>query len=361
MTDTPAPRKRAPRKRAAKAVAAKPISEAPDVDPTPVEGKPDDTVTATLEFDEATAEQWREAFKLGPMLIAPGGISPSIHNCLLQIMDHVGVQRKTSLNRQGSGYNYRGVDQVMNALYPALLANRVTIVPQLVEKHTGSIEVGVDRRNMGWAEVTMAYTLTAPDGSSVTWIAPGAAFDAGDKAISKACSVAYRTAIIQGLCLPTDEVDPDSETYERSDNEPVNAGLAARKRAEWEAQQQANTQEQRQEQAGEENQAPQPQQEKQDENQTLAPDLAEARKVMWATAQKLGWQWRPLCNRFKADHGCEPSGSDAETVQSFTAQIVKEAEAEEDRAKELVKSELGGKEVEPQQTFESKPGSERLL
>jgi len=44
--------------------------------------------------------------------------------------------------------------------------------------------------------------------------------DSGDKATAKAMSVAYRTALLQTLCLPTDDVDPDAETYVRSEPAP---------------------------------------------------------------------------------------------------------------------------------------------
>ncbi|STD70276.1 ERF family protein [Corynebacterium renale] len=37
----------------------------------------------------------------------------------------------------------------------------------------------------------------------------GEATDYQDKAVAKAHSVAYRTALLQALCLPTDEPDPD--------------------------------------------------------------------------------------------------------------------------------------------------------
>ena len=40
--------------------------------------------------------------------------------------------------------------------------------------------------------------------------------DSGDKATAKAMSVAFRTALLQALALPTDEPDPDSQSYERS-------------------------------------------------------------------------------------------------------------------------------------------------
>lgn len=50
----------------------------------------------------------------------------------------------------------------------------------------------------------------------ITCITQGEAFDSGDKATAKAHSVAFRTAMLQTLCLPTDEKDPDVDTYERA-------------------------------------------------------------------------------------------------------------------------------------------------
>ena len=126
----------------------------------------------------------------------------NIHDAILAVMEHVGAVGKTGFNPQGN-FNFRGVDAVVNAVYPALLLYGVSIAPQLVQHSTSEVAVGKNRTPMSWAEVVICYTLTAPDGSSVQWIAPGAAMDSGDKAVSKACSVAYRTALLQGLCLPT--------------------------------------------------------------------------------------------------------------------------------------------------------------
>lgn len=281
-----------------------------------------------------------------------------IHGCIVRLMKGIGAVRKTRRNEQGSGYDFRGVDDVVNAASPGLKALGCTITPKVVDKDKGWAEVGNNRSWMGWAEVTMAYTITAPDKSQVVWEAPGFAFDSGDKAMSKACSVAYRTAFLQGLCLPTDSRDPDQDTYHVSqrddgDTAPVNAGKAAQARAEWEAQQREARA------ATPEPQEPTNQAQAGEEDQTRAPDLNEARTEMWRLARDIGWQWHSLVNRFKSDHdGKEPSQTDAATVQAFTNELLKEAEQEED-AKRLVESELGGKEVE---SFpESKPGSERLI
>lgn len=122
-------------------------------------------------------------------------------------------QRNTGPN----GYAFRGIDAVMNAVGPALRDAGLVVLPDVREFHYGELLTGKDRRPMGHARVVVAYTFVAPDGSSLTCSAPGEAFDSGDKATPKAMSVAFRTALLQALCLPTDEPDPDESTYERAE------------------------------------------------------------------------------------------------------------------------------------------------
>jgi hypothetical protein len=62
----------------------------------------------------------------------------------------------------------------------------------------------------------VTYRFTAPDGSHLETTVAGEAQDYGDKATPKAMSVAFRTALLQALALPTDEPDPDTATYETS-------------------------------------------------------------------------------------------------------------------------------------------------
>jgi hypothetical protein len=73
---------------------------------------------------------------------------------------------------------------------------------------------------MGHAQVEVTYTFYGPEGDSFTAKVPGEAMDVGDKATSKAMSVAYRTVLIQALNLPTGDPEPDSSDYERSSRAP---------------------------------------------------------------------------------------------------------------------------------------------
>jgi hypothetical protein len=81
---------------------------------------------------------------------------------------------------------------------------------------------------MGHVRVKVAYTFYGPAGDSVEGEVVAEAMDAGDKATSKAMSVALRTFLIQALCLPTDEPDPDQESYERASTQQAHGHEAPR-------------------------------------------------------------------------------------------------------------------------------------
>ena len=64
------------------------------------------------------------------------------------------------------------------------------------------------------ARLVVTFSVYGSEGDPITGTVAAEAFDSGDKATAKAMSVAYRTFLLQLLCLPTDEPDPDSFTYE---------------------------------------------------------------------------------------------------------------------------------------------------
>jgi ERF superfamily len=156
----------------------------------------------------------------------------TIYEALAAVMaevDHVAKRER---------FTFRGIDATVNAVGPALRKHKVIVVPDVREFHYGEILVGKDRTPMGHARLIIAYTFYGPEGDSIVASAAGEAFDSGDKATPKASSVAFRTALLQALALPTDEPDPDSHTYERPPAEElVNTvpPLAAAKARAWTA------------------------------------------------------------------------------------------------------------------------------
>lgn len=134
---------------------------------------------------------------------------------LSQVMAEVGAVRKGDRNNQ-QNFSFRGIDAVTNAVSPALRKAGVIVTPQVIDYQYGSVTVGSKGTVMGHVKVMVRYTFHAPDGSSLETIVPAESFDSGDKATAKAMSVAFRTCLLQTLCLPTDDVDPDATSYERA-------------------------------------------------------------------------------------------------------------------------------------------------
>jgi hypothetical protein len=142
---------------------------------------------------------------------------PTVHEALAAVMTDVSAVKKGDRNAQ-QGFNFRGIDAVINAVGPALRKHGVTVSPRVDLYEYGTVTVGQPpkERQMGHVRVLVTYTFFGPAGDSLPAQAPGEAFDAGDKATPKAMSVAFRTALLQALALPTDEPDPDSHAYERA-------------------------------------------------------------------------------------------------------------------------------------------------
>ncbi len=139
----------------------------------------------------------------------------NIYQALAEVMKKVSSVAKRDRNQQ-QGFSFRGVDAVVNAVAPQLRKIGVIVVPLVESTEYGTVEIGKNRTPMAHVSVTVTYRFYGPDGTHIDCRVPGEAMDSGDKATSKAMSVAFRTALLQALCLPTDEVDPDAAAYERS-------------------------------------------------------------------------------------------------------------------------------------------------
>lgn len=129
------------------------------------------------------------------------------------------VQKKDRNEHQR--FNFRGIDAVVNAVGPALRNHGVVMLPEVQSCEYTVEQFGSNRTSMGHVQVLVKYTFIGLSGDSVSVISAGEATDSGDKATAKAMSVALRTALLQTLCLPTDEPDPDHYTYERSEVQEV--------------------------------------------------------------------------------------------------------------------------------------------
>lgn len=148
----------------------------------------------------------------------------NVQQAWADVMTDVRALSKGQRTDSGTRFNFRGVDDVMNAVGPVLRAHGVSVVPTAVthQPENYSTKSGTAMRNV---TVIVSYAIHGPAGDTMPGAAAGEASDAGDKATPKAMSVAFRTFLLQSLCLPTDERDPDMEQHERA-AEPTPAELA---------------------------------------------------------------------------------------------------------------------------------------
>lgn len=139
--------------------------------------------------------------------------TPTVHQALNKVMGEVQAVKKDSKN-QAQKFNFRGIDAVINAVGPALRKHGVTVLPEDVDVHRSN---GTTSNGKQTAEVVIkvTYRVYGPAGDSIHGKVAAEAMDFGDKAIAKAMSVAYRTFLLQALTIPTDDPDPDGESFER--------------------------------------------------------------------------------------------------------------------------------------------------
>ena len=121
---------------------------------------------------------------------------------------------KDRKNTQGSGYAFRGIDDVYNALAPFLAKHGLCILPRVLNRES------VERQSKAggalfYITVEVEFDLVAEDGSKHTIKTYGEAMDSGDKATNKAMSAAYQYACMQSFCIPTEgDNDADAQTHQ---------------------------------------------------------------------------------------------------------------------------------------------------
>jgi hypothetical protein len=131
---------------------------------------------------------------------------------VIAVMNEVSSVAKTGKNT-AQGFNFRGIDAVMNAVGPAFRKHGAFVVPTVI----GNTADTVPSKNGGSLNVVrlnVEFAIYGQEGDPIVGSVASEAFDSGDKATAKAMSVALRTFLLQVLCLPTDEPDPDSQSYE---------------------------------------------------------------------------------------------------------------------------------------------------
>lgn len=122
---------------------------------------------------------------------------------------------KNRKNTQGSGYMFRGIDDVYAAISPLLAAHGLCVIPRMIER-TQVDRVSQKGGALFYVTVKAEFDfVSAADGSKHTACTFGEAMDSGDKATNKAMSAAYKYAAFLTFAIPTEgDNDADSTTHD---------------------------------------------------------------------------------------------------------------------------------------------------
>lgn len=139
-------------------------------------------------------------------------MAETIFKAIADSMRDIKAVGKDGVNRHDS-YNFRGIDGVMNAVGPVFRQHGIIPVPEVVQ-YSHEPVMSSTGKPMTSVTLQMVVHFYGPAGDCLDCTVWGEAFDRGDKATAKAHSVAFRTALLQTLCLPTQEPDPDEFSYQ---------------------------------------------------------------------------------------------------------------------------------------------------
>lgn len=148
----------------------------------------------------------------------------TVYECINSVSSEIAVSgiAKTHSNSV-QGYQFRGIDDVYNALAPMLAKHKLVIMPRIVAR--SQTEKATRTGGVIFYVVVEAEFdfVSCDDGTHHTVKTFGEAMDTADKATNKAMSAAYKYAAFQTFCIPT-EGDNDAD---QSTLEPMTPAIAA--------------------------------------------------------------------------------------------------------------------------------------
>ena len=138
-----------------------------------------------------------------------------IYQAMAAILAEIPSIGKDNRNKD-QGFQYRGIDDVYNALHPLLAKHKVFMAPTVLSR-TSEDRTTAKGGVMQCVTLSVEYRFFHADGSSISCTVMGEGRDTSDKATNKAMAAAHKYALLQTFCIPTEDIgqdDPDAETPE---------------------------------------------------------------------------------------------------------------------------------------------------
>lgn len=158
----------------------------------------------------------------------------------------IGKDQSTNGNKTPNpkfDYNFRGIDDIYNALSGLLSKYKLLISPTYTDL-VSTKRVGANDKIFNHATVTGHFDfISVVDGSKHRVTMIGEAQDGGDKSANKAMSAAYKYACLQVFCIPTQgDNDADRTPHEPADYRGAGNNQQGYPQDQWNSQQNNRTQ-----------------------------------------------------------------------------------------------------------------------
>ena len=145
---------------------------------------------------------------------------PMIYKQISAVMKDMKAIGKDKRTTGYASFNYRGIDDVYNALQPLLAKHGVFCTAEIRDRERCEVITTKNGGKMFHYINQYRFYFHAEDGSFITTDADGEATDSGDKTSNKCASIAQKYAFFQTFCIPTQDMpDPDAQTIPQANNQ----------------------------------------------------------------------------------------------------------------------------------------------
>lgn len=126
-----------------------------------------------------------------------------------------GISKDRKNSTPGQNYNFRGIDDVYNALAPLLAENGLCVLPRMLTRDMTTRQTK-SGGTLFCVTVEAEFDFVASDDGSIHTVRTfGEAMDSSDKATNKAMSAAYKYAALMAFAIPTEgDNDADATSHD---------------------------------------------------------------------------------------------------------------------------------------------------
>ncbi len=149
----------------------------------------------------------------------PAKSGMTVHERILAVLRDLPAIGKNQRNQQ-QGFNFRGVDDVLDELNPLLAKHGVFFVPTVLERQE-SCRQTVKGGTLWVVNLHIRYTFYGLAGDQVVADGWGEGTDSGDKSTQKAMTGAMKYVLFQTFAIATHERELDADETTQEDSVPA--------------------------------------------------------------------------------------------------------------------------------------------